>query len=148
MRSNSPRVAMLALATTALLPLFSAPVAIADEDHSTGGRTGAFAHGPLPPPGPVKDYSKNGATGNYSAWRGAAASREPVSASPVQDVTAAKPGDAFDWDDAAIGAGVGVCLALVAGVATAAVARRRIALPTTEGLAPLTRAGANERRSS
>jgi hypothetical protein len=111
---------MLALATTALLLLFSAPLAIADKDYSKGGETGAYAHGPLPPPAPVEDYSKS----------------------------AARPGDFFDWDDAAIGAGVGVLLALVAGVATAVVARRLTASSATEGLAPVTRAGANERRNS
>ena len=28
--------------------------------------TGDYAHGPLPPAAPTKDYSKNGATGDYS----------------------------------------------------------------------------------
>jgi hypothetical protein len=139
---------MVALATTAQLLLLSAPVAIADKDYSKNGATGDYPHGPLPPPAPAKDYSKNAATGDYAGWRRAEAPGESVSASPVQVVTAAKPGDFFDWDDAAIGAGVGVVLALVAGGATAAAARRRIPSPATEGVARLTRAGANERRNS
>jgi hypothetical protein len=31
-----------------------------------GAITGDYAHRPLPPAGPAKDYSKNGATGDYS----------------------------------------------------------------------------------
>ena len=144
MRPNSPRLAMMALATTALLLPFSGPAALAD---SKDAANGAYAHGPLPPPAPVKDYSKNAATGDYAGWRGAAASSEPDSASPVQVVTAVKPGDFFDWGDAATGAGVGFILALVAGGATVGLARRRIASPATEGLEGLTRTGANKRRN-
>jgi hypothetical protein len=147
-RSNSPPAAMVALATTALLLLFSAPVAIADKDYSQNGATGDYARGPLPPPAPAKDYSQNAATGDYSrSWR-AEAPGEPVSAFPKQVVTAAKPGDVFSWDDAAIGAGVGLVLALVACGATVALARRRIASPATGGLARLTRSAAEQRRKS
>lgn len=146
MRPTSPRVAMVALATTALLLLFSAPVAIADKDYGKNAATGDFARGPLPPPAPVKDYSKNAATGDYSAWRGMKAPREPDSASPTQLVPATKQGDSFDWSDAAMGVSVGFVLALVTGSATMAVVRRRIASPAAEGLAGLTRTGLKERR--
>lgn len=148
MRSNSPRVEMVALATTALLLLFSAPVAIADKDYSKNGATGDYAHGPLPPPAPIKDYGMNSATGEYSGWRGVPEPREPVSASPVQVVTAAKPGDFFDWGDAAMGASVGFLFALFAGGTAVALTRRRIASPATEGLAGLTRTGVEERRQA
>jgi hypothetical protein len=144
-RSNSPQVAIVALATTALLPLFSAPLALADKDYSRGGATDDYAYGPLPPAAPVKDYSENAATGDFSGWRGAGESREPTSASPVRVVTAAEPADFFDWDDAAIGAGVGV---VVGGLAAVAVVRRRIPSAATGGLARLTQDGANERSRS
>jgi hypothetical protein len=34
--------------------------------NQSGEATGDYAHGPLPPAAPSKDYSKNGATGDYS----------------------------------------------------------------------------------
>jgi hypothetical protein len=138
---------MVAPATIALLLLFSAPVAIADKDYDKNAATGDFARGPLPPPAPVKDYSKNAATGDYSAWRGMKEPTEPASASPVQLVPATKPGDSFDWGDAATGVSVGFVLALVAGSATVALARRRIASPAIEVLAGPTQTGAHTRRN-
>jgi hypothetical protein len=147
-RSNPPRVATVTLATTALLLVFSPPVASADSHQNKDEATGAYAHGPLPPPAPVKDYSKNAATGDYSGWRGMRQSTEPVSASPAEFVTAADPGpgDFFDWGDAALGASVGFVLALLAGGATVALVRWRIASPATARPADLTRAEVKERR--
>jgi hypothetical protein len=142
-RPNSPRVATVVLATTALLLPFSAPVASADKDHGKYAATGDFARGPLPPPAPVKDYTKNAATGDFSGWRGVNERGEPASASLVQLVPATKPGDSFDWGDAAMGVSLGFVLALVTGGATLALVRRRIASPA---LSDLSKAGIEERR--
>jgi hypothetical protein len=39
--------------------------------------TGDYAHGPLPPAAPTKDYSKNGATGDYSTQPNTQAGSRP-----------------------------------------------------------------------
>jgi len=144
-RPNSPRVATVVLATTAalLLPL-SAAVASAEQDQRKYAATGDFARSPLPPPAPVKDYSRNAATGDFSGWRGVNERSEPASASPVQLVPATKPGDSFDWGDAAMGLSLGFVLALVTGSSTVALLRRRIGSAALSDLT--TQARIEERR--
>jgi hypothetical protein len=142
-RPNSPRVATVVLATTVLLLPYSAAVASADKDDGKYAATGDFARGPLPPPAPVEDYTKNAATGNFSGWRGENERSEPASASAVRLVPATKPGESFDWGDAAVGVSLGFVLALVTGSSTVALARRRIASPA---LSDLTQAEIEERR--
>jgi hypothetical protein len=82
--------------------------------------TGDYAHGPLPPSGSAKDYSKNGATGEYL----------PAENPSVQVVTVAED-RGFAWDHAAIGAGIALALALIAFGATTVIRRQRIASPAT-----------------
>jgi hypothetical protein len=142
-RSNSPRVATVVLATTALLLPSGAAVASADKDDGRYAATGDFARGPLPPPAPVKDYTKNAATGDFSGWRGVNELSEPAGASPVQLVPATRPSDSFDWGDAAMGASLGFVLAFVTGSSTVALVRRRVASPA---LSDLNKAGIEERR--
>ena len=74
----------------------------------------------MPPSGVTKDYSKNGATGDYA----------PADAQSAQVVTVADDGG-FAWGDAAIGAGVALALALIALGATTVIRRRRLASPAT-----------------
>jgi hypothetical protein len=68
-----------------------------------------------------KDYSKNGATGDY-----APACNIPTAVVPV----AQAHGDGFAWGDAAIGAGSALVIVLLGGMTTLRVRRRRIAPPT------------------
>jgi hypothetical protein len=42
----------------------ASPSQSATKDYSKNGATGDYAHGPLPPDSPAKDYSKNAATGD------------------------------------------------------------------------------------
>jgi hypothetical protein len=60
------------------------------------------------------DYSKNSATGDYAQ----PVTHEPPALSPASD-------PAFAWGDAAVGAGVALCLVLLAGVLRSAVGSTR-----------------------
>jgi hypothetical protein len=117
-KSRPDKSLVRGLAAAALLALPA--VASGATDYSMDAATGAYAHGPLPPPEPVKDYSKNAADGTY-------ATEETPS---VEAITVADNGG-FAWGDAAIGAGVGLALALIALGATTAIRRRRFASPAT-----------------
>jgi hypothetical protein len=112
MKSRTHKSTVVALAAVALLALPA--VATSATDYSKNGATGDYAHGPLPPAVSAKDYSKNGATGDYV----------PAETPSVQVETVADNGG-FAWDDAAIGAGVALALALIALGATTLIRRRR-----------------------
>lgn len=128
MDSTMPRRTIVALTAIALLALPTTAAASGDgKDYTKNGATGDYAYGP----GPAKDYDKNAATGAYSGWRSteprdAAPSTEPVSPSPAQVVATVPEPGGLDWGDAAIGAGVGATLACSAFGLTAVVRRRRI----------------------
>jgi hypothetical protein len=134
MDSTTPRRTIVALTAIALLALpTTAAASGGGKDYTKNGATGDYAYGPLPPSAPAKDYDKNAATGAYSGWRSteppdAAPSTEPVSPASAQVATVAEPGG-FELSDAAIGAGVGVAFAIGAFGLTAVVRRRRIVSP-------------------
>jgi hypothetical protein len=138
MDSTTPRRTVLALIAIGLLALPTTGAASGGgKDYTQNGATGDYAHGPLAPSGPAKDYDKNAATGDYSGWRSteapdAAPSTEPVSPAPAQVATVAEPGG-LDWSDAATGAGVGATLAFSAVGLMAVVRRRRIVSPAGAG---------------
>jgi hypothetical protein len=117
MKSRPHKSTIVALAAVALLA-FPA-VASSAIDYGKNAATGDYEHGPLPPSGATKDYSKNGATGDYA----------PAETPSVELVTVTDDGG-FAWGDAAIGAGAGLALALIALGATV-IRRRRIASPAT-----------------
>jgi hypothetical protein len=138
MDPTTPSRTLLALIAIALLALPATGTASGGgKDYSQNGATGDYAYGPLPPSGPANDYNKNAATGDYSGRRSteapdAAPSTEPVSPAPAQVATVAEPGG-LDWSDAAIGAGAGATLAFSALSLTAVVRRRRIVTPAGAG---------------
>jgi hypothetical protein len=91
---------------------------------------------------PLKDYSKNAATGDYTRAPGPTAQDLRDAASPLHanDYIPAKTPSAavvtvdkssgFEWGDAAIGVGVGLSLALIGLGGTMGVRRHRIASST------------------
>jgi hypothetical protein len=114
MKSRPHKSTFAALTAAALLALPG--VASGATDYSKNAATGKYAA----PDNPsiqtgAKDYSENAATGD----------RVPAEAPSVKVVTVADEGG-FAWDDAAIGAGVALVLALIALGATTAIRRRRI----------------------
>jgi hypothetical protein len=119
MKSRQHKSAVVALAAVALLALPA--VASGATDYSKNAATGdhAAADHPSLQTG-AKDYSKNGATGDYS----------PAEAPSLKVVTVTDDGG-FAWDDAAIGAGATLALALIALGATTVIRRRRLASPAT-----------------
>jgi hypothetical protein len=119
MKSRAHKSTIVALAAVALLALPA--VASGATDYSKNAATGDYAAGDHPSVQTgAKDYSKNGATGDYA----------PAETPSVKVVTVADDGG-FAWDDAAIGAGVALALALIALGATTVIRRRRIASPAT-----------------
>jgi len=119
MKSRPHKSTIVALAAVAVLAL-PAVAGAAPIDYSMNAATGAYAQDPPPPPEPHKDYSKNAVDGTYA----------PDETRSVEVVTVADDGG-FAWDDAAIGAGVVLALALIALGATVVIRRRRIASPAT-----------------
>jgi hypothetical protein len=89
--------------------------------------------------GPIKNYSLNGATGDYApqlvhknySLNGATGDyRPPVRATaPRVTVVHASNPSGFAWTDAAIGAAVALMLVLLAGITTSRIRRRRIQPP-------------------
>jgi uncharacterized protein (TIGR03382 family) len=138
MDSTTPRRTIVALTAIALVALPTTGAASGGgKDYTKNGATGDYAYGPLPPSGPDKDYDKNAATGAYSGWRSteppdAAPSTEPVSPASAQVATVAEH-RGLDWSDTAIGAGVGATLAFGALGLTAVVRRRRSVSPAGAG---------------
>jgi hypothetical protein len=118
MKSKPHIATVLTVAAVALLAFPS--VAGGATDYSKNAATGDYAYGPLPPSGPAKDYSKNAATGEHA----------PAATPSVQVIRVAAD-RGFAWDDASIGAGVALALALIALGATTAIRRRRIASAAT-----------------
>jgi hypothetical protein len=103
---------MVALA----LPLAAggATAAVPPKDYSQNGATGDYA-----PQKIYKDYSKNGATGDYSP---------PVTTTaPAVRVAAAH--QSFAWGDAALGSGSTLVLVMLAGASARRIRRRRIPAP-------------------
>ena len=70
---------------------------------------------------PVKDYSKNGSTGDF-----APATASPAPATPV----AVHDESSFSWGAALLGAGVTLMLILLVGLTSRVVRRRRIPAPS------------------
>lgn len=134
MDSTTLRRTVVALTAIGLLALPTTGAASGGgKDYTKNGATGDYAYGPLPPSGPAKDYDQNAATGDYSGWRStqapdAAPSSEPGSPALAQVATVAEAGG-LDRSDAAIGAGAGATLAFGAVGLTAHVRRRRIVSP-------------------
>jgi hypothetical protein len=119
MKSKQHKSAVVALAAVALLALPA--VASSATDYSMNAATGHYAAADHPSLQiGAKDYSKNGATGDYS----------PAEAPSLKVVTVTDD-DGFAWDDAAIGAGVTLALALIAFGVTTVIRRRGVASPAT-----------------
>ena len=90
------------------------------KDYSKNGATGDYA-----PAKVYKDYSKNGATGDFTP-----AVHHPVTVVPVvRTVRTAQSSRGFAWSDAGAGAGVMLAIVLVAGLTARQVRRRRIPAP-------------------
>ena len=116
MKSRQHKSAVVALAAVALLALPA--VASGATDYSKNAATGDYAAADHPSlQTGAKDYSKNGATGDYEA--------------PSLKVVTVIDDGGFAWDDAAIGAGATLALALIALGATTVIRRRRLASPAT-----------------
>jgi hypothetical protein len=117
--NSRPRKSTIAALAAASLFAFPAGATSAVDD-SQNAATSDYEHGPLPPSGLAKDYSKNSATGDFA----------PAKPGSAQVLTVADNGG-FDWGDATIGAVVTLALAIVALGATKVARRRRIASPAT-----------------
>jgi len=113
---TSRRIAVpLSIAALALLPAAGAsgtPV----KDYSQNGATGDFASQQI-----YKDYSRNGATCDYTP---AVKSTAPVV------VVAPHDQSSFSWGAAAIGAVCTLLLVLLAGITSRQIRRRRISAPS------------------
>jgi hypothetical protein len=119
MKSRPHKSTIVALAAVALLALPA--VASGATEYSKNAATGdyAAADDPSVQTG-AKDYSKNAVTGDYV----------PTDTPSVKVVAVADDGG-FAWDDAAIGAGVALALAVISLGATTVIRRRRTASPAT-----------------
>jgi hypothetical protein len=118
MKSRPHKSTIVALAAGAVLAL-PAVAGATPIDYSMNAATGHHpAAGNAPAQTGPKDYSKNAVDGTYA----------PDETPSVEVVTVADDGG-FAWDDAAIGAGVALVLALTALGATVVIRRRRTASP-------------------
>jgi hypothetical protein len=115
---GSIRFTRIALPLSILALAFSPAVAsgMPIKDYSQNGATGDFA-----PQRIYKDYSKNGATGDFAP---ATASPAPVTPVAVHEQSS------FSWGAALLGAGVTLTLILLVGVTSRRVRRRRIPAPS------------------
>lgn len=87
------------------------------KDYSKNGATGDYA-----PQKVYKDYSKNGATGDFAP--------ATTSASPQPVVRVVRQNDqSFAWGDAALGSASTLILVMFFGITTRRVRRRRIPAP-------------------
>jgi hypothetical protein len=86
------------------------------KDYSKNGATGDYAVQKI-----YKDYSKNGATGDYAP--------AVTSAPPAIHVAANKQDQPFAWGDAALGGASMLVLVGFAGLTSRRVRRRRISAP-------------------
>jgi hypothetical protein len=118
---GSIRFTRIALPLSILALAFSPAVAsgMPIKDYSQNGATGDFA--PQRTQHIYKDYSKNGATGDF-----APATASPAPVTPV----AVHAQSSFSWGAALLGAGVTLMLILLAGVTSRQVRRRRISAPS------------------
>jgi hypothetical protein len=113
---RSSRIAVpLTVSALALLPAAGAH-GMPLKDYSQNGATGDFAAQRI-----YKDYSKNGATGDYTP---------AVKTAVPSVVVAPHEQNSFSWSAAAIGAASTLLLVLLAGVTSRQVRRRRISAPS------------------
>ena len=119
MGSNLSRRIVLPLAALALA--LASPGAAAagtvGKDYSKNGATGEYA-----PAIVHKNYSLNGATGDYVP--------QIKHAQPTVRVVRVQQSPGFDWADAVVGGITVLLAALLAGVTTRRIRSRRIAAPT------------------
>jgi hypothetical protein len=110
--NRSSRIAV----TASMIALAAAPAATAmqPKDYSKNGATGDYAAQRI-----YKDYSKNGATGDYS----------PAAVSTIPSVRIVKQERSFAWGDAALGGASTLALVLFFGLTARRVRRRRIPAP-------------------
>jgi hypothetical protein len=113
---TSSRLAVpLSIAALALVPVAGNAAAVPVKDYSMNGASGDYT-----PPAVHKDYSKNGASGDFTP----AVSTTP----PVIHLT--HNANSFAWGAAAIGSASTLVLVMGFGLTTRRVRRRRIAAPT------------------
>jgi hypothetical protein len=113
---RSTRIAVpLCAAALALVPAAGAG-AMPIKDYSQNGATGDFA-----PQRIYKDYSKNGATGDFSP---------AVKSSPAPTVAVVHQDSSFSWGAALIGAASTLLLVLLVTLTSRRVRRRRIPAPS------------------
>jgi hypothetical protein len=105
---------VVVLLSTAALALPASAGAMTPKDYSLNGATGDYA-----PQKAFKDYSKNGATGDYAP---AATSTQPV-------VRVVRQGRSFAWGDAALGSASTLIVVAFFGITARRVRRRRIPAP-------------------
>lgn len=114
---NYRRVAVpLSIATLALAPVTGASAG-AVKDYSKNGATGDYA-----PQRVHKDYSKNGATGNFAP---AVTNSVPATVAVAHDDQSS-----FSWGAAAVGAASTLLLVLVLSATSRRVRRRQIPAPS------------------
>ena len=103
--------------TVAALAIAASPALAVPKDYSMNGATGDYA-------APVvhKNYALNGATGDYTPQIKSAPTVAPV-VTPVDD-------NGFAWSDAAIGAGIALLGVFIVAMTSRWVRRRRIAAPS------------------
>jgi hypothetical protein len=105
----------LAALTLAVVPATAG--ALPDKDYSMNGATGDYA-----PAAVHKNYALNGATGDY-----APAINVPKATVPVTPVPNSR---GFAWGDAAVGAATALLIALLASLTLVRIRRRRISAPS------------------
>jgi hypothetical protein len=115
MGSKASRVAVAV--TTAALAIAPMAVAGLPKDYSKNGATGDFA-----PQVVHKNYSLNGATGDYRPAL-------PTTAVPAPVVRIVKEQPSFAWGDAVLGGAFTIVLVLFFGISVRRVRRRRIPAP-------------------
>lgn len=102
--------------TIAALALTPTAGAIAPKDYSKNGATGDYA-----PQTVHKNYALNGATGDYTP---------AVSNATARTIPAAHEQSSFAWGDAALGAGSMLVVVMLGSLTLLRVRRRRIAAPS------------------
>ena len=114
--TNYRRIAVpLSIAALALAPATGASAG-QFKDYSQNGATGDYA-----PQRVFKDYSKNGATGDFTT---------AVTSSTPTTVAVAHDQSSFSWGAAAVGAASTLILVLLVGATSRRVRRRRIPAPS------------------